>query len=82
MNRTVFCLKLHKEAPGLGRPPYPGSLGKKIFEHICQEAWQQWLGRQTMVINEYRLDVTKPESRKLLEEEMHNFFLKATPGIT
>ena len=55
MTRTVKCVKLGKEAEGLKMPPYPGELGKRIFDNVSQEAWKQWLGHQTMLINEYRL---------------------------
>ena len=41
--RMVYCQKLHKEAPGLNRVPYPGPLGERIYAHICVEAWQMWL---------------------------------------
>ena len=55
MSRTVQCVLLKKEAPGLDKPPYPGELGKRIFENVSKEAWQQWLKHQVMLINEYRL---------------------------
>lgn len=71
--RLIHCAKLNKEAEGLTSPPYPGALGKKIFEEISQEAWQQWLGRQTMFINEYRLNLTEKEARDFLRVEMEKF---------
>lgn len=74
MSRTVYCIKLGREAEGLVRPPYPGELGKRIFENVSQEAWRQWLNHQTMLINEYRLTPIEPKSRKFLEEEMEKFF--------
>lgn len=73
MTRTVHCVKLDKEAEGLDRPPYPGDLGKRIYENISKEAWQMWLGQQTMLINEYRLSPINPEHRKMLEEQMEKF---------
>lgn len=73
MTRTVQCTKLGREAEGLERPPYPGELGTRIFENICKEAWQMWLQHQTMLINEYRLNVMDPKARALLEEEMEKF---------
>ena len=39
MARMVHCIKLDKEAEGLDFPPYPGELGKKIFEGVSKEAW-------------------------------------------
>lgn len=73
MSRTVFCTYLQREAEGLTRVPYPGELGKRIYENISQEAWQQWLGHQTMLINEYRLTPIEPKARQFLVEEMEKF---------
>jgi Fe-S cluster biosynthesis and repair protein YggX len=39
----VQCVVLKKEAPGLERVPYPGELGRRIYEHVSKEAWAQWL---------------------------------------
>lgn len=77
MSRTVHCVVLKKEAPGLDRPTYPGELGKRIFENVSKEAWQRWLGHQTMLINEYRLTPIEPKARKFLEGEMEKFFFGA-----
>ena len=74
MGRTVQCVKLGKEAGGLKVQPYPGPLGKRIFENVSQEAWNMWLAHQTMLINEYRLSPIEPKARKFLEEEMEKFF--------
>ena len=74
MSRTVHCIKLGKEAEGLQSPPYPGELGKRIFENVSRQAWQMWLSHQTMLINEYRLTPIEPKARKFLEEEMEKFF--------
>lgn len=74
MARTVKCVLLGEELPGLERPPYPGPLGQRIYEQVSQQAWQQWLRHQTMLINEYRLSVIEPKARKFLEQEMEKFF--------
>lgn len=73
MTRMVQCVKLGKEAEGLKMQPYPGELGKKVFDNISSEAWQMWLRHQTMLINEYRLSPIDPRARKLLEVEMEKF---------
>ena len=73
MTRTIHCQKLDKKAPALERAPYPGELGERIFKHISQEAWDGWLGYQTMLINEYRLSLIDPQSRELLEKEMRKY---------
>ncbi len=74
MTRMVQCVKLGREAEGLDYPTYPGELGKRIWENVSKEAWQLWLGHQTMIINEYRLSPIDPKSRELLEKEMEKFF--------
>ncbi len=73
MSRTVHCVKLKTEAEGLDYPPYPGALGQRIFEQVSKEAWQQWLGHQTMLINENRISPMDPEARKFLETEMEKY---------
>jgi Fe-S cluster biosynthesis and repair protein YggX len=74
MSRTVHCVYLRREAPGLDRPPYPGPLGQRLFDNVSKEAWAKWLGHQTMLINEYRLTPVDPKARKFLEGEMEKFF--------
>lgn len=74
MTRTVHCVLLGREAEGLDRPPYPGELGRRIYERVSRDAWRQWLGHQTMLINEYRLTVVDPKARQFLEEQMERFF--------
>ncbi len=74
MSRMVKCVKLGKEAEGLDYQTYPGDLGKKIFDNVSKEAWQLWLGHQTMLMNEYRLSPIDPKARKFLEAEMEKYF--------
>ncbi len=74
MTRTVHCVLLKKEAPGLDRPSYPGPLGQRIFEQVSKEAWSGWVRHQTMLINEYRLTPVDPKARKFLEGEMEKYF--------
>jgi Fe-S cluster biosynthesis and repair protein YggX len=77
MSRTVHCVLLKREAPGLERMPYPGPLGQRIFEHVSKEAWERWRAHQIMLINEYRLTPIEPKARKFLEAEMEKFFFGA-----
>ena len=73
MSRMVNCVILKREAPGLDRLPYPGSLGQRIFENASREAWSRWVAHQVMLINEYRLSPVEPKARKFLEAEMEKF---------
>ncbi len=74
MTRMVNCVKLGREAEGLDRSPYPGTLGQRLFDQVSRQAWQDWLRHQTMLINENRLSPIDPKSRKFLEEQMEKFF--------
>ena len=74
MTRIVNCVKLGKPAEGLDFPPYPGELGKRVFENVSKEAWGGWLKQQTMLINEYRLNMADPKARKYLAEQMEKHF--------
>lgn len=74
MARTIHCVKLGHEAEGLDFPPLPGELGKRIYEHVSKEAWEQWKRQQTMLINENRLSLADPRARKYLLEQTERFF--------
>lgn len=76
MSRTVFCARLKKDAEGLDFQLYPGELGKRIFDNISKEAWTEWQSKQTMLINEKKLNMMDPEHRKLLEAEMVKFLFE------
>jgi len=77
MAHTVFCVKLQREGEGLAFVPYPGELGKRVFDNVSKEAWAQWLAHQTMLINENRLSPLDPKARKFLEGEMEKYFFGA-----
>ncbi len=73
MARTVFCVKLGREAVGLDYAPWPGELGRRVYEQISREAWEQWLAHQTLLINEYRLSPLDPKAKAFLAEQMERF---------
>lgn len=77
MSRTVHCIKLQREAEGLDQPPYPGELGRRIYEQVSKEAWKAWLEHQKMLINENRLNLMDARSRKYLQEQMEAHFFGA-----
>ena len=73
MSRTVFCEKTRTETEGLDFAPWPGELGKRVFDHIGKAAWADWLAHQTMLINENRLSPLDPKHRAFLQAEMEKF---------
>ena len=73
MSRTVYCVKLQREAEGLAFAPWPGELGKRVYDSISKPAWQEWLAHQTMLINENRLNPLDAKTRTFLAGEMEKF---------
>jgi len=74
MSRMIQCIKLNKQAEGLDFPPYPGELGKRIYENVSKEAWAGWLKHQTMLVNENRLNLADVRARKYLATQMEKHF--------
>ncbi|OUW01039.1 MAG: oxidative damage protection protein [Betaproteobacteria bacterium TMED156] len=74
MSRLINCIKLKKEAEGLDFQPVPGDIGKKIWENVSKEAWNQWIQHQTMLVNEYRLNLSDVKARKYLMDQMDGYF--------
>jgi Fe-S cluster biosynthesis and repair protein YggX len=73
MSRIIFCEKSQSETEGLDFIPWPGELGKRVFDHIGKAAWADWLAHQTMLINENRLSPLDPKHRAYLQTEMEKF---------
>jgi len=76
MTRMVYCSYLKKNAPGLAFQLIPGELGKRIFDNISQEAWTEWQRKQTMLINEKKLNLMKAEDRKIIEDAMIGYLFE------
>lgn len=74
MTRMIQCIKLGKQAEGLEFQTWPGELGKRIFENVSKEAWQDWLRQQTILINEYKLNPLDQQHKKYLAEQMDAYF--------
>jgi Fe-S cluster biosynthesis and repair protein YggX len=74
MARMVQCVYLKKEAEGVVFPPYPGELGKRIYNEISQEAFELWKKHQTMLINENRLNGADARARQYLMRQAEAFF--------
>ncbi|MEM1027135.1 MAG: Fe(2+)-trafficking protein [Planctomycetota bacterium] len=68
--RMVFDKRAGVPQPKLDGPPMRGPVGAYIFAHFGQITWSQWIGQGTKVINELRLDFSKPEHQDLYEEQM------------
>lgn len=74
MARTVHCVKLGKDLPGLEKPPFPGALGERIYNEVSAEGYELWKPHLTTIINHYGLNPADPEVRAMLRKEMETFF--------
>jgi Fe-S cluster biosynthesis and repair protein YggX len=85
--RTVHCVKLDKQAPGIDPDDIQGQvaldmveavggveLRQRVADNISWEAWELWKGQLTMLMNEYRLDMTDPKVDAFIREQMEQFF--------
>ena len=53
MPHMVFCAKYKAEMEGLEEAPFDSDFGQKIYKTVSQKAWNEWLERQKMLLNEY-----------------------------
>ena len=74
MAETVFCVKTKKEGERLARPPFPNELGKRIHENVSQEGWSLWIAHSTMLINEFRIDLSSRQGTEFLLKQCEEFF--------
>ena len=81
MSRIIYCHYLKEESEGLDFQLYPGELGKRIYNEISKIAWQEWLKKQTMLINENKLNMMNLEHRKKIETEMVKFLFEGEDVI-
>jgi Fe-S cluster biosynthesis and repair protein YggX len=79
--RKVFCVKFQKELPGLDDQPWPGDLGRRIYENVSGEAWKMWEERMKMILNEYRLMPWQKEAQELVVKHMEDFFFGESAAL-
>jgi Fe-S cluster biosynthesis and repair protein YggX len=77
----VHCAKLGQVLPGLEKPPFPNELGQRIYEHVSEEAYRQWQGQLTIMINHYGLNLLDPATQEMLDQQMEEFFFGRQPEM-
>jgi Fe-S cluster biosynthesis and repair protein YggX len=73
----VSCTKCGQTRAGFEKPPFPGPVGARVVQEICQQCWADWTRQQTMLINHYGLDVMDPQARSFLTKNMSAFLFGA-----
>jgi Fe-S cluster biosynthesis and repair protein YggX len=74
MAHMVFCARYKAQMEGLAEPPFDSDFGKKIYDHVSEKAWKEWIEHQKMLLNEYRLQPWTREAQEFLVEQMDRFF--------
>ncbi|CAL4324548.1 oxidative damage protection protein [Buchnera aphidicola] len=76
MKRKIYCFFYKQKMQGLNFKLYPGKIGDKIYQKISQKAWNQWIKKQTILINEQKLNMLNKKDQKILEKKMIQFLFK------
>jgi Fe-S cluster biosynthesis and repair protein YggX len=74
MPHMVVCARYKQELEGLDEPPFDSDFGQKIYNQVSKKAWAEWLERQKMLLNEYRLQPWTREAQEFLIEQMQEYF--------
>ena len=77
MAHMVFGTKFKAEMEGLDEPPFDSDFGQKIYKNVSKKSWGEWVERQKMLLNEYRLQPWTREAQEFLVEQMNEFFFGA-----
>jgi Fe-S cluster biosynthesis and repair protein YggX len=77
MPATVTCARCGQTREGFEKPPFPGPVGARIVEGICQQCWAEWVRQQMMLINHYGLNLMDPQARGFLTKQMKAFLFGA-----
>lgn len=70
---VITCARCKRETEGFAQSPLPGPQAAELVAHTCPSCFQDWMGNEIMIINEYRLDVSLPRNQELLNQEMARF---------
>jgi Fe-S cluster biosynthesis and repair protein YggX len=69
----LTCSRCGNRSDAMESPPLPGDAGTRVQAQCCPACWNEWLGAQVRLINEYRLSPVNPEHFGFLLKEMSAF---------
>jgi Fe-S cluster biosynthesis and repair protein YggX len=70
---SFVCQRTGTPGTELDTAPFKGPVGEWIAANISAETWDQWIHQGTKVINEMRLDLSRPEDSAMYDEHMYEF---------
>ena len=79
MAETIKCAHCGAERPAVGYAPFPNELGQRVAREICNPCWQDWLKKQSMIINHYGLDLANPDAQNFLFDNLKGYLFNEAP---
>ena len=76
--RTVNCVKLGIEAEGLAFAPWPGELGKRIYQNVSKQAWADWMAHRLRATSFRKADCVRNRRSGLARGCVHRLEVKRT----
>jgi len=70
---TFLCTRSGKPGHKMARPPFRGPVGQWIFDNISKETFDDWIRQGTKVINELRLDLSRPQDSDTYDKHMRDY---------
>jgi len=67
------CARCGIQRSMLPKPPFKGPLGEKIYQHVCENCWKEWIPMGTKVINELGLVLSSPAGSQTYDQYMIEF---------
>lgn len=74
--RSVYCVKVGAMLNGLDIIPFTNKLGVKIYKNVSKKAWNDWIRKQTVLINEYKLNLSNPNVRRFIYDQLSVYLFK------
>lgn len=70
---TFLCTRSGKPGHKMARAPFRGPVGQWIFDNISKETFDDWIRQGTKVINELRLDLSRPQDSDTYDKHMRDY---------
>lgn len=67
------CTRTGKVGSKMAKAPFRGAVGEWIAANISKETFEDWIRQGTKVINELRLDLSRPEDSATYDRHMHEY---------
>ena len=79
MAENITCKHCGEKRPPLGYAPFQNEIGQRVAREICNPCWQDWLKKQSMIINHYGLDLANPDAQNFLFDNLKGYLFNEAP---